>query len=100
MHVDERFIWRLLAQLIVALRECQSRPRPILHRDIKPANVLLDEQRNIKLADFGLAKELRNHYGREVVLGWQAGGQAGRGTNQPGGSSSSSPPWLAGWQVA
>jgi serine/threonine protein kinase len=61
--VDERFIWRLLAQLMVALKECQSRPRPILHRDIKPANVLLDAERNVKLCDFGLAKELKSHYG-------------------------------------
>ncbi|EWM24105.1 Protein kinase, partial [Nannochloropsis gaditana] len=58
--IDEGFIWRVLAQLIVALKDCHRRARPILHRDIKPANVLLDQDRNIKLADFGLAKELDN----------------------------------------
>ncbi len=53
----------MLAQLIVALKDCHRRARPILHRDIKPANVLLDQDRNIKLADFGLAKELESECG-------------------------------------
>ena len=30
----------------------------IMHRDIKPANILMDRHQNVKLGDFGLAREL------------------------------------------
>lgn len=62
-HIEEAFIWKIFAQVVLALKECHRRVengecKPILHRDLKPANILLDSDQNIKMADFGLAKEL------------------------------------------
>ncbi|EEB05173.1 PEK/GCN2 protein kinase Gcn2 [Schizosaccharomyces japonicus yFS275] len=48
-------IWRLFRQILEALTYINS--RGMMHRDLKPGNVFLDENRNVKLGDFGLATE-------------------------------------------
>lgn len=34
----------------------QNQTPPVIHRDIKPENILMDEQRNVYLVDFGFAR--------------------------------------------
>ncbi|KAG0051433.1 Cyclin-dependent kinase 3 [Gryganskiella cystojenkinii] len=60
-----------LYQLIKGVEFCHS--RRILHRDLKPQNLLIDEHRNLKLADFGLARAFgipMRTYTHEVITLW------------------------------
>ncbi|GEM_PF-742477 len=41
--------------------------RGIIHRDIKPSNVLMDEQDNVYLADFGLARLMEPEPGKKLT---------------------------------
>lgn len=70
---------RIFAQIVQGMEFCHR--HSICHRDIKPENLLLDENLNIKIADFGMAQLSPNgtlletfcgspHYGApEVVSG-------------------------------
>ena len=50
--------WKIFRQILEALNYLQN--RGIIHRDIKPQNVFLDENNNVKLGDFGLARLVGN----------------------------------------
>ena len=48
-------------QMIEGLEACHN--EGVSHRDLKPENILLDENYNIKLADFGWAAPLEGRDG-------------------------------------
>ncbi|KAL5009383.1 hypothetical protein ScPMuIL_014964 [Solemya velum] len=62
IFVEEDFVWKMLIQITLALKECHRRKngQAVLHRDLKPANIFLDSHKNVKLGDFGLARVLHH----------------------------------------
>jgi len=64
--IEEDFVTKILVQLLLALQACHDQSHRsgnsgrILHRDLKPANVFLDNSKNVKLGDFGLARVLQH----------------------------------------
>ncbi len=48
----------MFQQIISAVAYCHS--HLVVHRDLKPENLLLDSERRVKLADFGLSNTMKD----------------------------------------
>ncbi len=57
---DEEKVIEWAKQICDALSYLHSqKPRPIVYRDMKPANIMLKPEGNIKIIDFGIAREYK-----------------------------------------
>eukprot|EP01130_Rhizamoeba_saxonica_P007126 TRINITY_DN2866_c0_g2_i1.p1 TRINITY_DN2866_c0_g2~~TRINITY_DN2866_c0_g2_i1.p1 ORF type:complete len:652 (-),score=132.18 TRINITY_DN2866_c0_g2_i1:31-1986(-) len=52
-RLDEKLARKFIRQIISAVEYCHA--HLVVHRDLKPENLLLDEDLNIKISDFGLS---------------------------------------------
>jgi len=66
-RLDEKEARRIFKQVLEAIRYCHS--RHITHRDIKLENLLLDDQLNIKIIDFGFSTCIPNEKKIKIFCG-------------------------------
>lgn len=81
--IDHMLIKSYMYQLLCGIEFCHA--HRILHRDLKPQNLLIDQNGNIKLADFGLARAFGipvRTYTHEVVTLWYRAPEILLGTRQ------------------
>lgn len=69
--ISPKIVKSLTYQTLAGIAHCHAHRH--LHRDLKPQNLLINEARELKLADFGLARAFGNTtraYSNEVVTLW------------------------------
>ncbi|MBD2090410.1 serine/threonine protein kinase [Microcoleus sp. FACHB-1515] len=72
LSIARSFDFGEIQQIAIAVLEIliylQSRIPPVIHRDIKPENILVDEQLNVYLIDFGFARVGKGEVGISSVV--------------------------------
>ena len=63
-RLDEQKIAQLMAQIAAALAYIHA--RQIVHKDIKPDNILIDDNGNYVLTDFGISNELEQRLTKSI----------------------------------
>ena len=65
-ELDEEHIITILYNALCAMNYIHS--TNIIHRDLKPANLLIDQNCNVKICDFGLSRAMpeKNHVEEEL----------------------------------
>ncbi|KAG0339954.1 hypothetical protein BG005_003336, partial [Podila minutissima] len=71
--MQEELVWRISGQIAETLAYMHQQPGTILHRDLKPDNILLTDDLEVRLSDFGLARRIDDPKNRHRGLSCEVG---------------------------
>ena len=75
-RVNEENIWQFIHDVASGLNYLHNLEEPIIHRDIKPDNILVDDNNNFLITDFGISKKMRATMRRQSLRVAGAGATA------------------------
>ncbi|UNK20851.1 serine/threonine protein kinase [Paenibacillus sp. N3/727] len=82
-HLTTDFIHQLAHQLLEVLGYLHSHQPPVVFRDLKPSNIMLTEEMEVRLIDFGIARSYKQERNEDTVklgtVGFAAPEQYGGG---------------------
>lgn len=67
LPLTEKQIVNYIIQVTLGLKHLKN--NKIIHRDIKPSNILISEKGLLKISDFGISKQVKDHEKTESCLG-------------------------------
>lgn len=71
--ISEYKIWKFIHDVASGLEYLHAQNPPIIHQDIKPANILIDEQGNFLITDFGISKKMRTTMRKQFKRAMESG---------------------------
>ena len=62
-EIDENEIWKYILDVSSGLAYLHALQPPIIHQDIKPGNILIDDNNNFAITDFGISSKRGGQHG-------------------------------------
>ena len=63
--IEEDILYNIIKQICIGIKEIHN--KNIIHRDLKPENIFMNENKNIKIGDFGISKKIDPNIDFEIT---------------------------------
>ena len=64
--IEEDILYNIIKQVCIGIKEIHN--KNIIHRDIKPENIFINENEDIKIGNFGIAKYFPSNKENKIFI--------------------------------